>query len=429
MDYKKLTIIDGVTVIDKELLDAMQEGIIEGITKAEENAGSGTGGGSPIELDKTLTQEGKAADAKAVGDAIGELPTEFKTINGQTILGTGNLTIEAEADSALRNEIYGDPEPNDPYFLPEVGTVTPPVGTPEIVISNKNVSFTESTNLVLQVSLNTTPTASVTVNFTSEAITCNPSSMTFTTENWNKSQSLTISYTKGDIQENLSSSVSVSAVGGDYEGKNETISVTVIAEGSQGGDDDDDDVESPDSLSMRSAQASDFTTLSAYMSGINIGGDGVVTGAGSAQYPALFVGGTGNKSAIEWEAGNEQGLWVLGGKTSQEPDSNYIGFGDASMTTIQYWAKFIEGGCTPTSGVNATVSEAIPLGTGKKFHLNRIGTLVSLYEMENEKWELKFQIDLATCGHFDAGDYAVNAVGVLFAGQYMTIKNVKVLGE
>ena len=32
--------------------------------------GGGSGGGSNIELDKTLTVEGKAADAKAVGDAI-----------------------------------------------------------------------------------------------------------------------------------------------------------------------------------------------------------------------------------------------------------------------------------------------------------------------------------------------------------------------
>lgn len=77
MDFQKTTIIDGVTVIDKTLLDKMQDGIIEAIQKAEQDAGGGEGGGeggsAQIEVDATLTQSGKAADAKAVGDAIVDL--------------------------------------------------------------------------------------------------------------------------------------------------------------------------------------------------------------------------------------------------------------------------------------------------------------------------------------------------------------------
>lgn len=45
----------------------------------------GTGGGSSVELDTTLTQSGKAADAKAVGDAIGDISTALDTLNGEVI--------------------------------------------------------------------------------------------------------------------------------------------------------------------------------------------------------------------------------------------------------------------------------------------------------------------------------------------------------
>ena len=37
--------------------------------------------GSSVEIDTTLTVEGKAADAKAVGDAIAELRALFESIN------------------------------------------------------------------------------------------------------------------------------------------------------------------------------------------------------------------------------------------------------------------------------------------------------------------------------------------------------------
>lgn len=94
MDFQKQTIIDGVTVIDKTLLDKMQDGIIEGIQKAEK-----TGGGANIDIDKTLTQEGKAADAKTVGDELKKRPTEFKTLNGTAITGSGNIQINASVSS------------------------------------------------------------------------------------------------------------------------------------------------------------------------------------------------------------------------------------------------------------------------------------------------------------------------------------------
>lgn len=203
MDFQKTTIIDGVTVIDKTLLDKMQDGIIEAIQKAEQNPGGGEGATVNIEVDNTLTKEGKAADEKAAGDAI----------------------------NVLSQLIYGNPESDDPYYLDPVdGSVEPEPADPEIIISNTTVSFTESTTLVLQVKLNSNPSSTVTLNFASSEITCTPSSMQFSASNWDSYQSLTLSYTGSDLISNKSGVVSVTASGGDYQGLSETISVTVVAE-------------------------------------------------------------------------------------------------------------------------------------------------------------------------------------------------------
>lgn len=65
------------------------------------NSAEGSGSGASVTIDTTLTQSGQAADAKAVGDALegkqpkGEYLTEqkLKTINGQSIVGEGNIEI------------------------------------------------------------------------------------------------------------------------------------------------------------------------------------------------------------------------------------------------------------------------------------------------------------------------------------------------
>lgn len=85
-----------------------------------ESLKGGTGAGTPVELDKTLTAEGKAADAKAVGEALdtkqpkGEYLTEhqqLKTINGKSIVGQGNIVIAGDgalpAPTNLRKLYYG----------------------------------------------------------------------------------------------------------------------------------------------------------------------------------------------------------------------------------------------------------------------------------------------------------------------------------
>ena len=68
------------------------------VSAINEAAQSGGGGGPTVELDTTLTQSGKAADAKAVGDALAEKQDSgnyVKSVNGTTPDASGNVTVEA----------------------------------------------------------------------------------------------------------------------------------------------------------------------------------------------------------------------------------------------------------------------------------------------------------------------------------------------
>ena len=73
------------------------------VTELEQHGG---GGGSTVELDTTLTQSGKAADAKAVGDALAEKQDSgnyVKSVNGTTPDASGNVTVETGGGSTVNN--------------------------------------------------------------------------------------------------------------------------------------------------------------------------------------------------------------------------------------------------------------------------------------------------------------------------------------
>ena len=64
------------------------------VTELEQHGG---GGGASVELDTTLTQSGKAADAKAVGDALAG--KQDKLIAGENItIAADGKTISAAAN-------------------------------------------------------------------------------------------------------------------------------------------------------------------------------------------------------------------------------------------------------------------------------------------------------------------------------------------
>lgn len=58
------------------------------------DAPSGEGSGNSVELDTTLTEEGKAADAKAVGDALdGKLSKSGGTMSGKIVFPTADQNV------------------------------------------------------------------------------------------------------------------------------------------------------------------------------------------------------------------------------------------------------------------------------------------------------------------------------------------------
>ena len=99
-----------------DLTTEAKNNLVAAINEAAQTGGSG--GGSTVELDTTLTQSGKAADAKAVGDALAEKQDSgnyVKSVNGTTPDASGNVTVEAGGGGA---GIYvGDTAPSDTSML------------------------------------------------------------------------------------------------------------------------------------------------------------------------------------------------------------------------------------------------------------------------------------------------------------------------
>lgn len=94
-----------------------KDNLVAAINEAAQT-GSGGGGGSTVELDTTLTQSGKAADAKAVGDALAgkqDSGNYVKSVNGTAPDASGNVTVEAGGGGS---GIYvGDTAPSDTSML------------------------------------------------------------------------------------------------------------------------------------------------------------------------------------------------------------------------------------------------------------------------------------------------------------------------
>jgi hypothetical protein len=71
-------------------------------------SGGGTGGGATVELDTTLTQEGKAADAKAVGDRFNRL-ANYSEISDLYV--PNSLQTDGDADIDFRGSVIRGVEP------------------------------------------------------------------------------------------------------------------------------------------------------------------------------------------------------------------------------------------------------------------------------------------------------------------------------
>ena len=80
---------------------------------------SGEGGGTPVEIDDTLTQSGKAADAKATGDALNALNQANATQNTEIAKKANDADLAKVAKSGSYNDLTNKPTiPTVPTTLP-----------------------------------------------------------------------------------------------------------------------------------------------------------------------------------------------------------------------------------------------------------------------------------------------------------------------
>lgn len=97
-----------------DLATSSKDNLVAAINEAAKSGGGGSGGAS-VELDTTLTQSGKAADAKAVGDALAEkqpkgdyltqneLPdmTAYRTAEAQDVIDAGKQDTLIQSGAAV----------------------------------------------------------------------------------------------------------------------------------------------------------------------------------------------------------------------------------------------------------------------------------------------------------------------------------------
>ena len=103
---------------------------------------SSEGGGTPVEIDDTLTQSGKAADAKAVGDRLSALNEANETQNTEIAKKANDADLAKVAKSGSYNDLTNKPEiqtvpttlPN-PNKLKLTGAVTAEYdGSSEVIV-------------------------------------------------------------------------------------------------------------------------------------------------------------------------------------------------------------------------------------------------------------------------------------------------------
>lgn len=161
-----------------DLTTAAKDTLVAAINEAARSGGGG--GGSTVELDTTLTESGKAADAKAVGDAL------------------ATLTLGQHTDGLIYIFLGGKPMGNGLSINGEI--VEPVYGDP--VVDNAILSITKGQTVQLGVKLSEKPTQdqTVTVLTDSNALTFDKATLNFTPDNWSEFQfvSVTAVYVDAD---------------------------------------------------------------------------------------------------------------------------------------------------------------------------------------------------------------------------------------
>lgn len=118
-----------------DLETASKDNLVAAINEAAQSGGGGGGSGASIELDTTLTQSGKAADAKAVGDALAKINnTKTEEVTETVTVRSENVTLDSTAPSQTVNLAWNVPG----------GKTIPPFTN--YYIENSNISYPRTFN-------------------------------------------------------------------------------------------------------------------------------------------------------------------------------------------------------------------------------------------------------------------------------------------
>lgn len=132
----QFTIVDETVGSLGDLNTTDKSSVVAAVNEVVSNAGSGSGGGS-VTIDATLTQEGQAADAKAVGDKLNKLKDEISELN-DVYVGTDEPT-----DPNVQIWVNPDEDIPDVNYVKSVNGKTPDEnGNVEIPVPDDSVDLT-----------------------------------------------------------------------------------------------------------------------------------------------------------------------------------------------------------------------------------------------------------------------------------------------
>ena len=172
----------------------------------------------------------------------------------------------------------------------------------DLVVTPSTLTVDEAGSGTFTVKLATQPSANVTVGVTSDdtgAATASPASLTFTTADWDTTQTVTVSGVNDSDAGAESVMVSLSASGGDYAGKTGSVSVSVTD------DDTANLVVTPSTLTVDEAGSGTFTVkLATQPSGsVTVGVSSDDTGAATASPASLTF--TTDTTRLERDTGGD----------------------------------------------------------------------------------------------------------------------------
>ena len=173
----------------------------------------------------TVTVGGASGDVRVTGSPLTFTPGNWNTAQPVTVTADDDADAVPDTPVTLAHAVTGY---GNVTSGPNVVVTITENDRPELIFSAGSVTVNEGTSSSYTVALRSQPTATVTVAITAGGdVTTNPTSLTFTTINWNAPQPVTINTSTDADGIDDTQALTHTATGGDYEGVTGTVTVTV----------------------------------------------------------------------------------------------------------------------------------------------------------------------------------------------------------